>query len=113
MSARILLPLQAHIRQYLIIQYGAELYLSDRGMVSFLLINMLEKHKKGDPATIRPSQKMIDDKKYFGYPIFIGDDYERTKGLFLSANNIKQFNDSVDDMIREEMYKWCIHPQRK
>lgn len=110
MSARILLPVRAHIKRYLTIQYGPELCMSDRGMVSFLLFNMLERHKKSDPSTVKPSQKMIDNQKYFGYPVFIGDGFEKARGLYLSNKKIEQFNDSVDDMIREEMYRWCQHP---
>ena len=110
MSAKILLPVWPHIKKYLMVQYGKEMTLSDRGMPSFLLLNMLEKHKKGDPATIRPSQKLIDNLKYLPYPVFIGDTIERQKGLFLSQEKIKKFNESVDDAFREEMYRWCNHP---
>jgi hypothetical protein len=113
MSARILLPLRAHIKRYLTIQYGKELCLSDRGIVPLLLFNLLEKHKKQDPSTVRPSQKLIDDKTYYGYPIFIGDAFEAARGLYLSSDKIKKFNDAVDEMIREEMYLWCVHPGLK
>ncbi len=110
MSARILLPVWPHIKKYLEIQYGKEMDLHDRGVVSFLLLNMLEKHKKADPATIRPSQKLIDGKNYFAYPVFIGDKIEKSHGLYLSKEKIKKFNDSVDDALREEMFWWCQHP---
>jgi len=110
MSARILLPLRPYIKRYLTIQYGKELCISDRGMVSFLLLNMLEKHPKSDPSTIRPSAKLIDDVEFVGYPIFIGDKYQKSRGLYLTQEKILEFNDSLDDMIREEMYRWCNHP---
>jgi len=110
MSARILLPLWPHVKQYLTVQYGKEMALSDRGTVSFLLCQMLEKHKKKDPATVRPSQKLIDNLKYFGYPVFVGDSYEASRGLYLDNKKIIKFNEAVDDMIREEMYRWCQHP---
>ncbi|WP_316743402.1 hypothetical protein [Pedobacter antarcticus] len=110
MSARIFMPLQAHVKRYLTIQFGKELYLSELGVVPFLLYNMLEKHKKGDPSKIKPSQKLIDNKKYFGYPVFIGDKIERTRGLYLSNEKLKIFNDAVDNLIRDEMYRWCNHP---
>ncbi len=84
--------------------------LSNRGMPSCLLLNMLEKHKKGDPATIRPSQKLLDDAAYLPYPIFIGDSIQQKNGLFLSQEKIKKFNENVDDAFREEMYRWCKHP---
>jgi hypothetical protein len=110
MSARILLPVLPHIKKYLQIQYGKEMAVSDRGVVSFLLLNMLEKHHKKDPSQVKPSQKLIDDKKYFGYPIYIGDNYERSKGLYLSKSNMIRFNESVDDMLREEMFRFCKNP---
>lgn len=108
MSARILLPVLPHIKKYLQIQYGKEMAVSDRGVVSFLLLNMLEKHNKKDPSKVKPSQRLIDNKKYFPYPIFIGDSYESTRGLYLSKENMTRFNESVDDMLREEMTDdWC------
>ena len=110
MSARIMLPLWPHIKRYIQVQYGREMALSDRGIVSFLLLNMLEIHKKGDPGTIRPNQKLIDDKKYVGYPVFIGDSYEASRGLYLSRKKIIDFNEAIDDLFREEMYRWCNHP---
>jgi hypothetical protein len=110
MSARILLPVLPHIKKYLQIQYGKEMAVSDRGVVSFLLLNMLEKHHKKDPSKVKPSQRLIDNKKYFPYPIFIGDSYERTRGLYLTKENMIRFNESVDDMLREEMFRFCKNP---
>lgn len=110
MSARILLPLWPHVKRYLTVQYGPEMAISERGMPSLLLASLLEKHKKNDPSTVRPNQKLIDGKKFIGYPVFVGDSYEQKRGLYLSAIKIKQFNEAVDDMFREEMYRWCNHP---
>jgi hypothetical protein len=110
MSARILLPLWPHIKKYITVQYGKEMSLSNRGMPSCLLMNMLEKHKKGDPSTIKPNQRLIDDVKFLPYPVYVGDNYQRTRGLYLSSEKIIAFNESVDDMFREEMYRWCNHP---
>jgi hypothetical protein len=110
MSARILLPLWPHIKKYIFVQYGKEMSVGDRGVIPFLLLNMLEQHKKEDPATVRPNQKLIDHKKFFPYPIFIWDNYQVSKGLYLSPTSIRRFNESVDDMLREEMYRWCKHP---
>lgn len=110
MSARILLPVWPHLKKYLEVQYGNEMAISERGMPASLLLNMLEKHKKEDPATVRPNQKLIDQKRYFGYPVYIGDIYETSVGLYLSHNKIKKFNEALDDAFREEMYRWCNHP---
>lgn len=110
MSARILLPVWPHLKKYLQIQYGKEMAVSDIGIVSFLLLNMLEKHKKSDPATVKPSQKLIDGEKFIGYPVYIGDKYENGHGLYLSHEKIKRFNESVDNALREEMYRWIQNP---
>lgn len=110
MSARILLPVRPHIKKYITVQYGKELAVIQRGTVPLLLYNMLELHKKEDPGVVKPSQRLIDNLHYLPYPIFIGDACERDRGLYLSQEKIIAFNDSIDQMIREELYRWCNHP---
>ncbi len=110
MSAKILLPVWPHLKKYITVQYGKEMTLSNDGVVSLLLLNMLEKHKKGDPATIRPSQKLLDNVTFLPYPVFVGDNIERTRGTYLSQEMIVKFNKAVDNMLRKEMYRWCKHP---
>lgn len=110
MGAKILLPVKAHIKKYLEHTHGKQMEVCDRGYAPFLLLNLLEKFKKQDPGMVRPGQKIIDQKKYFGYPIFIGSKYETSKGTFISKFNIDKFNDSIDDLLREEMFRFCNHP---
>jgi hypothetical protein len=110
MGAKILLPVKAHVKKYLEHTHGKQMEVCDRGYAPFLLLNLLEKFKKQDPGTVRPGQKIIDDSKYFGYPIYIGSKYENSKGTFISKFNIDRFNDSIDDLLREEMYRFCNHP---
>lgn len=110
MSARILLPVWPHVKKYLEFHYGEQMAVSNRGTASFLLFNMLEKHKKGDPSTIKPSQKLIDNRTFIGYQVYVGDKDEASRGLFLSTDKIKRFNESIDNALREEMYRWCNHP---
>lgn len=110
MSARVYLPVEAHIKKYLTIQYGPVLEVSEIGTVPYLIYLMLEMHKKQDPATIRPNQRLIDDKKYFGYELFIGDLIESTRGLYLSNWRIKRFNTTLDNMMREDMFRFCEMP---
>lgn len=110
MSAKILLPVRAHIKKYLQRTHGSHLEVCDRGYAPFLILSLLEKHKKLDPAKVRPSQKLIDERKYFGYPVYVGDSYERTRGLYISNKNIEHFNDALDDLLREEMYRYVNHP---
>lgn len=110
MGAKILLPVKAHIKKFLEYCHGNQMEVSDRGYASFLLLLMLEKHKKQDPRTVRPSQKLIDHKNYFPYPVYIGSNYENSKGLYISTANIKRFNETVDDFFREQMYSFINHP---
>lgn len=110
MGAKILLPVRAHVKKYLEHTHGNQMEVCDRGYAPFLLLSMLERHKKQDPGRVRPSQKIIDHKNYFGYPIYIGTKYENSRGLYLSKFNIDKFNDCIDDLFREEMYRFANHP---
>jgi hypothetical protein len=110
MGAKILLPVKAHVKKYLEHTHGQQMEVCDRGYAPFLLLNLLEKFKKQDPGTVKPGQKIIDNAKYFGYPIYVGSKYETSKGTFISKFNIDRFNDSIDDLLREEMYRFCNHP---
>lgn len=85
---------------------------SSRGNIPLLLMLMLEKHAKKDPATVRPSQKMIDGKEYVGYECYVGSAiFEDGRGSYISPKNIKRFNDGIDDMMREHMVVWIHHPE--
>ena len=110
MGAKILLPVKAHIKKYLEHTHGKQMEVCDRGYAPFLLLSLLEKHKKKDPGKVRPGQKLIDNLKYFGYPIYVGPKYEDIKGTYISNFNIFRFNDCLDDLIREEMYRYVNHP---
>ncbi|WP_285055160.1 hypothetical protein [Pedobacter ginsengisoli] len=110
MSARILLPVKAHIKKYLTVQFGPEMAISDIGTIPMLLFLMLEKHKKADPGVVKPNQRLIDDKKYFGYKVYIGDKYQESRGLYLSREKIIRFNESIDNMMREDMFRFCQSP---
>ncbi len=109
MDAKILIPVRKHIEKYLTIQHGRQLVISSRGYMPLLLMRMLQKHDKQDPGLVRPSQKLIDHKIYFPYPVYIGSSYFKTKGSYISQEDLLRFNDAVHDMICEEMYRWCGH----
>lgn len=110
MGAKILLPVRAHIKKYLEHTHGNQLAVSDHGYASFLLLNMLQKHEKQDASKVRPSQKLIDNINYFPYPVYVGSTYQNSKGLYLTTKNIKRFNESIDDLFREQMYYYVNHP---
>lgn len=110
MDAKILLPVRPHIKKYLEIQFGRTLVVSSRGCIPHLIYLMLEQHKKEDPALVKPSQRLIDDKEYFGYPVYVGSHIAKTRGRYLSQDNILRFNDDMDDKMREEMVRWLHHP---
>lgn len=110
MDAKILLPVRPHIKKYLEIQFGKRMVVSSRGNIPLLIMLMLEKHAKKDPAAIRPSQKLIDGKEYVGYECYIGSAIFKSHGCYISHQNIKRFNDGVDDLMREHMVSWIHHP---
>ncbi|KAA8483749.1 hypothetical protein BDE36_1787 [Arcticibacter tournemirensis] len=111
MDAKILLPVRPHIKKYLEVQFGKQLAVSSRGYIPHLLRLMLEKHEKMDPSKVRPSQRMIDDKNFVGYPIYVGSSLRKTKGSFISEKNILAFNEDVDDHLKEEMFRFIhAHP---
>ena len=108
MGAKILLPVKAHVKKYLLYTHGPQLDVSARGYLPFLILKMLEKHKKQDPSKVRPSQRLIDGKIFISYNVYVGDKYEKT--LYISNANILHFNDCIDDLLREEMYRYIHHP---
>jgi hypothetical protein len=110
MSVSILLPVKAHVKIYLEKTHGKIMDISERGVIPFLLYRMLEKHKKQDPGIIKPSQKLIDHRLFFPYEVFIGEKVCNTRGMYLGSYDIQKFNSGVDEMIREEMFRWCHHP---
>ncbi len=81
-----------------------------RGYVPLLLLKMLQKFAKKDPGTVRPSQKLIDNINYLGFPVYIGSSIYNKNGAYISNEDLKKFNDAVDDMIHDELYRWCHHP---
>ncbi len=84
---------------------------SDSSYTAALLLNMLRQCDKQDPAILRPSIKMIDNVKYFAYPVYIGAHHYKTHGAFISKENINRFNTVMNRLICEEMYRTIhLHP---
>lgn len=107
MSVIIRIPVAKHIRHYLEVQNGPVIYVSGRNYASTLIRSMLKKFDKNDPSKVRPSQKMNLGATY---DINLGKNGLQLLGGYLSDENIKKFNIVIDAIIRQEMYRWCHHP---
>lgn len=111
MDAKVLIPVRKHIQKYLTIHFGQIMNVSDTSPVAALLLNMLRQCDKLDPALIRPSTKMIDQVKYFGFPVYIGAYYYNNNGAYISKDNVNRFNKIMNRLICEEMYRTIhLHP---
>lgn len=104
MDALILLPVRPHIAKYLTCQYGHTIFVYGRGTVPFLLQNMFKKFDKEDPGKIKPSQRLIDGVKFVGYRVHLSETFFKYKGAYLSIDDILNFNNAIDDLLKNEMY---------
>lgn len=104
MDVNILLPTRIHVKKFLEKRYGPRMILSSRGPESQLIRLMLHKPEKTNPALVRPSQKLIDNINYFPYPVYIGAGLVAKRGCYLSREDILDLNDSLDDLMKFEMY---------
>lgn len=104
------LPVKPFISKYLSRQFGKELKLSDANYFSILIIGLLRKVEKGNPVTLRPNHKIIDGVNFIGYNIFLGDGIFQKYGHFISTDHILKLNDSIDNLIRRNMFDWIYSP---
>lgn len=109
MSNLIRLTVEPHVQTYLQHLYGPQLILSDDNIINFFLKRIMEPFDKVDPSKFRPCRKYdlggwID--------IYVSDAMLRKYGGYISSENIKGFSRSIDHMIKQEMYRWCHHPNR-
>lgn len=107
MSDIVRITVKPHVKRYLTYQFGAILFISDRNYAAGLLRAMFEPFAKDDPGRIRPNLKhSLGDT----YDVCMGETGLRTYGGYLSGEKLKLFSDSIDLMIKQEMYRWCHHP---
>ena len=97
------MPVHPWVRKYLLHHYPEPLSVSERGYASTLLRQMLEKPQKVDPRKIihRPKLNLGSH-----YGIFVGAVSADKYGVHLVNEKIISFNDSMDDLLREEMYRF-------
>jgi hypothetical protein len=107
MGSTIRIPVYPYVRRYLEVQYGPSLYVFDRNYASTVLRSMLKKFNKQDPSIVRPSQKLNLGATY---DITIGRNSLDRLGAYLTNEDIKRFSQAMDLLIRQEMYRWCQHP---
>ncbi len=110
MNTKILIPVKPHIRHYLMVTHGSHLLLSEQGYIPSFIISKLRKPDKKNAWQIKPSPNLIDDLKYVAYPVYISESYFNKYGSYIAEKEIKNFNNAVDDLLREEMYRFCHHP---
>jgi len=107
MSDIVRITVKPHVQRYLTVQFGPTLFISDRNFATVLLRSMFEPFAKDDPGKVRPCLKHSLGATY---DVCMGLTGLRKYGGYLSAENLKLFSDSVDLMIKQEMYRWCHHP---
>lgn len=101
------IPVYKHIRRYLQVQYGNCIYATDRNYASAIIRGMLKKFDKKDPAKVRPSQKLNLGATF---DVVIGREGIQRLGGYLTNADILKFSHAIDLIIRQEMYRWCQHP---
>jgi hypothetical protein len=110
MNVKILIPVKPHIRHYLLITHGEHLLLSENGYIPSFILGKLRKPEKKNSWQIKPSADLIDGKTFLSFPVYVSESYFFKYGGYIGEKAIKSFNNAVDDLLREEMYRWCHHP---
>lgn len=101
------IPVYPHVAAYLKFYFGERMFVSDRNTISILVRSMLKKFDKMDPGLVRPSQKLNLGATF---DIVIGKDGYKRLGAYMSNDDILEFSKAIDTMIRQEMFRWCNHP---
>lgn len=65
---------------------------------------MFKKFDKSDPSKVKRCPKLDLGATF---DIDIG---KNTSGTYLSNEDIRRFSNAIDLLIRQEMYRWCNHP---
>ena len=107
MSGIIRIPVYRHVQRYLQIHHGEYIYSSDRNYASMLVRSMLKKFDKKEPWKQKPSNKLNLGATF---DIVIGRTRLEQLGTYISNEDILKFSKTIDLLIRQEMYRWCRHP---
>jgi len=107
MSNLIRITVSPHVAIYLEHHYGTRIYLSDKNLITSTLKNLLQPYDKLDPFRLKGQRK---ESLGAFVDVFISDGLLRKYGGHMSNEAITEFDDSIDLMIKQEMYRWCNHP---
>ncbi|MFD2741952.1 MULTISPECIES: hypothetical protein [Sphingobacterium] len=107
MSNLIRLTVEPHVEIFINFWYGKKILLSEDNPITALLKSVFRPFDKVDPSKVRPSRKYdlggwID--------IIVSDGMLRKHGGYICGDDIKSFSKAVDLMIKQDMYRWCHHP---
>lgn len=101
------IPVYPHIRRYLVAQYGPRIYSGEPNYIALLFNGIFKVPNKNGTRENPPSA-------------FLGATYDfvTSKNIFhsldrvtaFSARGVKRFNRAIDKLIRQEMFRWCEHP---
>ncbi|MGJ1295545.1 hypothetical protein ACR777_15165 [Sphingobacterium spiritivorum] len=107
MSNLLQITVEPHVETYVRHHYGKQLMLSDDNFIILMIKPLLKPFSKQDPWKIKPTKKYS-----LGGVInlWLSDGMMRKYGGFLTDEDIKAISVSIDLVIKQEMYRWCHHP---
>lgn len=101
------ITVEPHVGVYLRFHFGERMSLSDKNIVSLTLLPLLMPFDKLDPFQLKNQRKeSLGDF----YEVYISDNILKKYGGHLTNESIIGFNESIDLLIKQEMYRWCQHP---
>src|SRR5690606_23702573 len=107
MSDIVRITVRSHVKKYLVHHFGEPLMIRDKNYASTLLRSLFRPFDKQDPGRVRPSLKISMGDMY---DICMGETGLKTYGGYLSDDSLKDFSKNIDLLIKQEMYRWCHHP---
>lgn len=107
MQNLIRITVEPHVGVYLRVHYGDRMSLADKNFITSSLLHLFEPFDKVDPFLLKGQRKeSLGD--YFD--VYMSDNMLKKYGGHLSNGSIQAFNTSVDLVIKQDMYRWCHHP---
>lgn len=107
MQNLIRITVEPHVGTYLRFHFGKRMSLSEKNLISIALLNLFEQFDKLDPFQLKGQRKeSLGDF----FEVYLSDYLLRKVGGHLSNEAITSFNEAVDLIIKQDMYRWCNHP---
>lgn len=101
------ITVELHVSQYIRHHFGERIFLSDQNLVTSILKSLLKPFEKVDPVFLRNQRK---DSLGSFIEVNVSDFLLRRYGASLDNEAILSFNESIDQIIKQEMYRWVNHP---